>query len=94
MGSRTDIHARVILGRLRPQDVNVQLYYGMLDSAGNIRDGQSVDMYVQSENGEGIHTFTAEHVFQLTGNVGFSVRILPFHEVLHTSFVPHKIVWA
>ncbi|MCE2472711.1 MAG: alpha-glucan family phosphorylase [Anaerolineae bacterium] len=94
VGSRTDIHARVILGRLRPQDVNVQLYYGMLDSAGNIRDGQSVDMYVQSENGEGIHTFTAEHVFQLTGNVGFSVRILPFHEVLHTSFVPHKIVWA
>ena len=94
VGSRTDIRARVILGRLRPQDVSVQLYYGMLDSAGNIRDGQSIDMFVQSENGEGIHTFTAEHVFQLTGNVGFSVRILPFHEYLHTSFVPHKIVWA
>jgi len=94
VGSRADIHARVILGQLRPQDVSVQLYYGMLDSAGNIRDGLSVDMYVQSENGEGIHTFTAEHVFQLTGNVGFSVRILPFHEYLHTSFVPNKIVWA
>ncbi|MYD09015.1 MAG: glycosyltransferase family 1 protein [Chloroflexi bacterium] len=94
VGSRTDIHARVVLGRLRPQDVSVQLYYGMLDSAGNIRDGQSIDMYVQSENGEGVHTFTAEHVFQLTGNVGFSVRILPFHDYLHTSFVPHKIVWA
>jgi starch phosphorylase len=79
---------------LQQQDVSVQLYYGMLDSAGNIRNGQSVDMYVQSQNGDGIHTFTAEHVFQLTGNVGFSVRILPFHEYLHTSFVPQKIVWA
>ena len=94
IGSRTDIHARVVLGSLRPADVKVQLYYGMLDSVGNIRDGQSVDMTIQYENGSGVYTFTAEHVFQLTGNVGFSVRILPYHDYMHSSFVPNKIVWA
>ena len=94
IGSRTDIHARVVLGSLMPADVKVQLYYGMLDSAGNIREGQAVDMRIQYENGSGVYTFTAEHVFELTGNVGFSVRILPYHKYMHTSIVPDKIVWA
>ena len=94
IGSHTEIHARVLLGQLRPEDVNVQLYYGMLDSVGNIREGQSVDMRLQCENGSGTYTFTAEHVYLTTGNVGFSVRVLPYHEYLHTPFVPNKIVWA
>ena len=94
IGSRTDVHAHVNLGKLQPHDVKVQLYYGALDSVGNIRDGASVDMRLQGVNGDGAYTFSAEHVFRTTGNVGFSVRILPYHEYLHTSFVPNKIVWA
>ena len=94
IGSHTEIHACVALGQLQPADVTVQLYYGMLDSAGNIRDGQSVNMRLGGENGNGAYTFTAEHVYQTTGHVGFSVRVLPFHSYLHTSFMPRKIVWA
>ena len=94
IGSQTEIHAHVLLGQLRPADVTVQLYFGMLDSAGNIREGQSVDMRLGGENGHGGYTFTADHVFQTTGHVGFSVRVLPFHHYLHTSFMPQKIVWA
>ncbi len=94
IGSRAQIQARVVLGRLRPCDVKVQLYYGILDSAGAIRNGESVDMRLQRENGEGICDFSAEHTFLQTGHVGFSVRVLPYHEYMHTSIVPQKIVWA
>ena len=94
IGSRTEIHARVVLGQLSPRDVKVQLYFGALDSLGNFREGESVDMRIQSENGSGEYTFAAEHVYLKTGHVGFSVRILPYHEYLHTSIVPNKIVWA
>ena len=94
IGSRTDVHADVLLGKLQPQDVKVQLYYGALDSAGNIREGRSVDMRLRGTNGNGAYIFSAEHIFRTTGNLGFSVRILPYHEYLHTSFVPDKITWA
>ena len=94
IGSHTEVRSTVRLGSLKPCDVKVQLYFGMLDTIGNIREGQSVDMQITSDNGEGLFTFTTEHVYATTGDVGFSVRVLPYHDYLHTSFVPQKIVWA
>ena len=94
IGSATTIHARVALGQLCPRDVRVQLYFGMLDSAGNIRDGESVNMRIEGGNGNGAYTYAADHVYLMTGHVGFSVRVLPYHEYLHSSIVPNKIVWA
>ena len=94
IGSSTEIKARVRLGQLRPEDVKVQLYYGALDTSGNIRDGEPVDMRIESGNGHGVYTFCAEHEYLTTGHVGFSVRVLPYHHFLHTSIVPKKIVWA
>ena len=94
IGSSTTIHARVALGQLCARDVLVQLYYGMLDSAGAIREGNAVDMRLERENGGGAFTYAADHVYLKTGHVGFSVRVLPYHEYLHSSIVPDKIVWA
>ena len=94
VGSHTEIQARIKLGSLCPQDVRVQLYYGMLDTMGSITQGQSVDMQMADQNGDGVYTFRMGHIYDRTGDVGFSVRVLPYHEYLHTSFVPHKIVWA
>ena len=94
IGSRTEARATVQLGSLQPCDVRVQLYYGMLDTTGKIRDGQAVNMRIAADNGIGEFAFVTEHIYETTGNVGFSVRILPFHEFLHSSFVPQKIVWA
>ena len=94
IGSNAEVRAIVGLGALKPCDVRVQLYYGMLDTIGNIREGRSVDMTLASENGDNCYTFVTEHTYHTTGNVGLSVRILPYHDHLHTSFMPRKIVWA
>lgn len=94
IGARAEVRAQVALGALTPEDVRVQLYYGLLDAAGAIGEGQSVDMHVDRGNGNGAYTFCAEHIYRTTGNVGFSVRVLPKHEYLHSSFMPQKIVWA
>ena len=94
VGSKTDILAKVRLGSLQATDVKVQLYYGMLDTLGNITDGQAVDMKLEESNGDNVYTFKTQHTYVETGNVGFSVRVVPYHKYLHTSFLPHKIVWA
>ena len=94
IGSHTTIQAQVKLGSLRPEDVKVQLYYGPLDTIGGISDGRAIDMEVAAENWEGVYTFKTDYRYETTGDFGFSVRVLPYHPYLHTSFVPHKIVWA
>jgi len=94
IGSKAEVRALVRLGYLQPCDLCVQVFYGMLDTIGNIREGQSVDMAIVSEDGDNIYTFVTEHTYDTTGNVGFSVRILPYHDHLHSLFMPQKIVWA
>ena len=94
IGSCTQIQASVALGQLYPQDVKVQLYFGMLDSSGQIHNGQSVDMRVLGQNGSGAYTYQTDYTYNRTGHVGFSVRVVPFHAFLHSSFLPRKIVWA
>lgn len=94
VGTKTEIFAKVKLGSLNPDDVKVQLYYGMLDTMGNITDGECVNMTLSDSNGNGAYTFKTQHTYDTTGNVGFSVRVVPYHKYLHTSFLPNKIAWA
>ncbi len=94
VGSKTEITATVKLGSLKPVDVKVQLYYGMLNTMGQIVDGESIDMELAEEYGDGVYSFKTKHTYTETGNIGFSVRVMPYHEYLHTTFLPNKIEWA
>ncbi len=94
VGSKGDVTAKVRLGNLKPENVRVQVYYGGLDTRGNIVEGESVDMALVEENGDDVYTFKGEHKFNVTGELGVSVRVLPYHDYLHTSFQPNLITWA
>jgi len=94
VGSKTEISAKIKLGSLTPDDVKVQLYYGILDTMGQIMDGEAIDMELADDHGDGVYSFKTKHTYTVTGNVGFSVRVMPYHDYLHTTFLPNKIVWA
>lgn len=94
IGSKTDITAKVKLGSLKPEDVRVQLYYGMLDTMGNITDGQAVDMELSDDHGDNVYTYKTTYLYDTTGNVGFSVRVVPEHKYIYTPFLPGRITWA
>ncbi len=94
VGSELEVNAQVDLGDLTPDDVRVQLFYGQVDTRGEIgHSGEAVDML--PINGEdGAYTFTARVLYQTSGERGISVRVLPYHKYLHTSFLPRLITWA
>jgi starch phosphorylase len=94
VGSKSEITAKIRLGELTPEDVKVQLYFGDLDTRGNIQNGSGVDMEGVESNGDNIYTFRTNHTFVTTGEQGFSVRILPTHRLMNTSFQPKLITWA
>lgn len=95
VGSEVEVKAQVDLGQLTPKDVRVQLYYGNLTTQGYIGDdGEAIDMVSTGVDGNGTCTFTGKITMDSSGERGFSVRVLPYHAYLHTSFLPGMITWA
>jgi starch phosphorylase len=94
VGAKAEITAEVQLGEISPDNVKVQLYFGSLDTRGDIIDGNAQDMEVTSNNGNGVYVFKTTHRYESAGDVGLSVRVLPYHEYMHTTFQPKLITWA
>jgi starch phosphorylase len=94
VGGKSEVIANVHLGSLTPDNVRVQLYVGKLDTRGDIIQGEAIDMDVNEEMGNGMYIFKAVYKFADTGELGLSVRVLPYHEFMSTSFQPHLITWA
>ena len=93
-----NVRAWVNLGKLKPEDVTVQLYYGPLDSRDNIIGGETLDMEhccpdkgISSRN---VHEFFTTLRYSTTGKRGFSVRVLPNHEDLPNPIMTNLIAWA
>ncbi|MBN1679788.1 MAG: alpha-glucan family phosphorylase [Anaerolineae bacterium] len=90
------VHAWVKLGKLKPGDVSVQLYYGALDTRGQIVVGETRDMTCCSDGDQesDVHEFMTMLRYPTTGKRGFSVRVLPNHEDLPNPLLTNMIVWA
>jgi starch phosphorylase len=95
VGTDIEVEALVNLGQLTPDDVRVQLYYGSLNTRGDIgMVGDVLDMQPADVNGKGEHTFTARVTYHTSGERGLSVRVVPYHEYLRTPFIRGLITWA
>jgi len=80
VGSELNVRALVRLGRVKPEDVSVELYYGPTDSWGNIQEGSPLPMNHEHENGsDGEHWFSGSMTCKATGQHGVAVRVLPNH---------------
>lgn len=93
VGQQVEVKAVVNLGQLQAGDVTVQLYYGPLNTDGDIDTGTAVDMqHVSNKNGD--YVYSTKISCDNSGNRGLSVRVLPNHDFLPTPFIPGLITWA
>lgn len=94
VGSKLHVKALVKLGRISPDDISVELYYGSVDTWGNIRDGSAVRMgYNGSADGDGEHWFAGSISCEMSGRRGLTVRILPRHADMINPYEPGLILW-
>ncbi len=95
VGSNIEVSAMIDLGQLTPEEVRVQVYYGKLTTLGTISENaEAVDMKASGVDGDGTCKFTAKVTYDTSGERGLSVRVMPYHPYLHTSFLPGMITWA
>jgi starch phosphorylase len=98
VGSELPVQVKVHLGPFSPDDVEVQLYHGLLDSFGEIANPQTEALgaygAAPSANGSNTWLFTGKIACRSSGQYGYSVRVLPKHPNLAHSFEPGLVTWG
>jgi len=71
----------------------VQVYYGSVDSEGNIASGHTISMELRETLSDGTLQYNTEIPCEYTGQHGFSLRILPFNQHLDNPHEMGLITW-
>ena len=95
VGQDLEVRCQVNLGSLKPDDVIVEIYQGVLNSTrSDIEGGDTVSMeYVGQGSGDSLHVFNGKINCRHTGLCGFSIRVLPHHSDMDNKFETRLIKW-
>jgi starch phosphorylase len=94
VGDEVEVQAVVMLGELKPVDVNVQLLIGRLDASGELVEAKKYSMNPIEDLDSGTHRYSVNVSFKGSGNHGFTVRVLPDYRLLLNPFEPGLVTWA
>src|SRR5262249_38416579 len=94
VGSELQVKARVNLGGLKPEDVEVQLFHGVVDSLGEIPNPRTVAMSTNGKHDGGAWVYSGTIPCRASGQHGYAVRVLPKHADLANSFEPGLVTWG
>ena len=93
VGEHMRITALAHLGRLLPEEVEVQLYYGLLKSIDSLDSGATEPMDVVEQRDNGDFLFGCTIPCNVSGRFGFTVRIIPRGDDWLKA-APLMITWA
>jgi starch phosphorylase len=83
----------VNLGKLKPSDVVVQVYYGRINPHGDLENTNHKNLeLVKSE--DKIHYYEGYYECPDTGQQGFTVRVLPSNELMVNPAELYLCSWA
>jgi starch phosphorylase len=94
VGADFPVRVRVNLGAVSPDDVEVQLYHGVLDSMGEIADPRLTPLKIDGTRNGSTALFTGHVPCRASGQFGFTVRVVPKHPNLPNSFEPGLVTWG
>jgi len=83
LGNQLHLRAEIVLDGLTPDDVVVHACHGRVDEHDTLHDVQYVTMQ-HVGNGGDTHRFEARVPLHRTGAFGYTVRVIPHHELLST----------
>ncbi len=84
IGSTISLRAFVRLGSLSPDDVDVQAVYGPVDDADVLTSMSTLSLKAVEQDEAGRYRYEGTLDLDRTGPIGYTVRVLPRHELLAT----------
>jgi len=95
VNTRVTVRARIFLGPLTPDDVQVELFVGRVAASDEMRDTIAFQMKPTGDRRGDVFVFETPAAHAATSGLhGYTVRVLPYHPDLVTPFVPGLITWA
>ena len=95
VGQEYPVKAEIDLGNLTPGDVEVQIYYGPIENVDNPIHNSTVVMDADSQKAKNGHfNYSGSIICQNSGQKGFTIRILPKHQLLINPFELDVVYWA
>ena len=94
VGESTTVQTVVHTDVLFPHELAVQIYHGVLDTTGEIHNGNATPMEYKADLGGGAYLFEGTLTLKQTGLHGYTVRALPYHEDLESLSELGLITWA
>ncbi|MCI0638212.1 MAG: alpha-glucan family phosphorylase [Gemmataceae bacterium] len=94
VGAQLDVQARISLGPLTPDDVEVQLFHGIVDNQGEIPRPATAGMSHNGHPSGSSWVFTGTIPCRTSGHYGYAVRVLPKNPNLSNPFEPGLICWG
>lgn len=94
VGRNLNVEAVVAMGQLSPRDVTVELYYGPLDEDGQLNIGKSLKMKQIEELDSARVKYAVAMPCTQTGMAGYTVRIMPRHDLVGEPRDMRMIRWA
>ncbi len=93
VGERFRVTTEVSLGELRPDEVEVEFYYGDMKSVDSLAAGHAEQMEMVEDRGDGTYLYACMITCRLSGRYGFTVRVTPRGDDW-IRFEPGFITWA
>src|SRR5439155_14026227 len=94
VGSELNVKAKIHLGALTPDDVQVQLFHGLVDNMGEIPRPATAPMGTNGSAEGGVWVYEGVIPCRSSGQFGYVVRVLPKHADLATAFEPGLVCWG
>jgi starch phosphorylase len=94
VGGELAVQARVNLGGLSPEDVEVQLFHGLVDSLGEIPAPRTVTMCHNGSPEGSAWSYQGTIPCRASGQHGYLVRVLPRHKDLANPFETGLLCWG
>ena len=93
VGDTFAVTTRAHLGDLRPEEVDVQVYHGPVNSLNAITESHAERMEAVEQQEDGAHVYRQTVTCRATGRFGFTARATP-RGVDHKGIMPELITWA
>ena len=93
VGDQLQITTKVELGELKPEEVAVELYYGLLKTVDSIREGRTQPMTMVEDLGSGRYAYACTIACSSAGRYGFTARVTPRGD-RRVRTTPLMVSWA
>ena len=94
VGTELHVEAIVVLGKLNPDDVGVELYYGQLDDDGQLSEGRCLPMQRIGDVADSRARYTVAMPCHRSGKTGYTVRVVPKTELYEQAIDLGMVKWA